>query len=181
MTVAKSLVLSVLIFVGAFLSVFINAYADTNLVVPFTQKLETSISNKRVLLVKSGEAVTKFRVKDLEQLSLYEASVPPIWVNEAGKYQGVLLLDILKAADMDGVKRVKLVALNGYAIDLALSKWPGKCLFIATRHLMREIRVEMKGPTRLLIPCMIDPDGKNYAEISTANWIWNLKEIHVLD
>ncbi len=181
MIVAKYLFLSVLIFVGALLGVVTKGYADTSHVSLLKENLETSTSNKRVLLVKSEGKISKFRIKDLEQLALYETSVPPIWENEAGKYQGVLLSDILKAADIVDVNRVKLIALDGYAIDLTLSKWPANCLFIATRYLMREISVEMKGPIRLLLPCVIGTDSKNYAEISTANWIWNLKEIHALD
>ena len=115
MTVSKYLFLSALILSNVVFAVVSKAYADTNHVTLFKGKLETSTSNKRVLLVKNGEKVSKFRIKDLEKLSLYEVFLPPIWENEEGKYQGVLLSDILKASNMVDVNQIKLVALDGYA------------------------------------------------------------------
>ncbi|WP_120498130.1 hypothetical protein [Kiloniella sp. EL199] len=179
--VVKYPYLVVLIFVSVFFVVVTKAYADTDHVTVFKETLEVSVSNKRALLVKNGEKVSKFRIKDLEELPLYEVFVPPIWENEDGKYQGVILSDILRASGMVDANRVKLVALDGYAIDLTLSKRPANCFFVATRYLMHEIKVDMKGPIRLLLPCMIGGNDKSYAEISTTNWIWNLKEIHMLD
>ncbi|WP_156176769.1 hypothetical protein [Kiloniella spongiae] len=179
----KDSFLSMLILGCVIFAVISKVGAQISHVSLFDDKLESSISNKRVLMVKNGEKISKFRIVDLEKLPLYEVFLPPVWENEAGKYQGVLLSDILKASEMADVDKVKLVALGGYAIDLALSMWPANCLFVATRHQMHEIRVKMKGPIRLLLPCMIkEEDGEtNYTEMSTASWIWNLKEIHVLD
>ena len=53
-------------------------------------------------------------------------------------------------------------------IDLMISKWPENCLVVATRYMMREITVDMKGPIRLLFPCMVNFDDKSYTEISTT-------------
>ncbi len=181
--VDKRSFLPVLIFVSIFFIGVSKVYADLGSVSFFKENLETSISNKRVLIVKKGEEVSKFRTVDLEKLPLYEVSLPSIWENEAGPYQGVLLPDILRTSGISDARQVRMVALGGYAIDLTLAKWPASCLFVATRYQSREIRVEKKGPIRLLLPCMIkERDGEmNYREISTVNWIWNLKEIHILN
>ncbi|WP_085907824.1 hypothetical protein [Kiloniella majae] len=173
----------ILVFASLIFVMISRAYADANPVSLLKEKLATSVSNKRVLMVKNGEKISKFRIVDLEKLPLYEVSLPPIWENEAGKYQGVLLSDIFKTTGIADIRQVKMVALGGYAIDLTPAKWPVSCLFVATRYQSREIRVERKGPIRLLLPCMIkEKDGEtNYREISTVNWIWNLKEIHILN
>lgn len=183
MVVKKYSLLSVLMLASVFCAAVSHTYADTNEVIPFKEKLEPSISNKRILMIQEGESISKFRTVDLEKYSLYEVSLPPIWENEAGTYHGILLADILAASEVSDIDRVRMVALGGYAIEITLSDWPANCLFLATRYQSREIRVEKKGPIRLLLPCMIKErdGGMNYREISTVNWIWNLKEIHVLN
>ncbi len=143
----------------------------------FEEQLEKSTSNKRILLVIDGDSITKFRLADLEKIPLYEIEMPPIWKEEGGKYQGVLLKDILSSAGVSEATSVRLVALDGYLIELPEKKWHGGCAFVATRYKKQEIPVEDKGPTRLMFPCMVtDPD---YEETTTSEWIWNLREIHI--
>ncbi|MFD2205008.1 hypothetical protein [Kiloniella antarctica] len=150
-------------------------HAET--VYPFEGVLVEVTSNNRVLLVADGDKITKFRLSDLEKITIYETEIPEIWNGEEGKYQGVLLEDILALAGVMDVESIRLVALDGYLIELDKEILQNKCAFIATRFRKKEIAVEEKGPTRLLLPCGVkNPD---YESTSTSNWIWNLKEIHI--
>ncbi|WP_419903429.1 hypothetical protein [Kiloniella sp.] len=143
----------------------------------FEGNIEESTSNNRILLVIDGEKRTKFRLSDLEKITLYEIKMPPIWKGEDGKYQGVLLKDIMALVGVTEAKTVRLVAIDGYVIDLEKKIWQSSCSFIATRHKKQEISIDKKGPTRLLLPCsVLMPD---YEDTGTSDWIWNLKEIHI--
>ncbi|MEH6629308.1 MAG: molybdopterin-dependent oxidoreductase [Halopseudomonas aestusnigri] len=143
----------------------------------FEGHLEESTSNKRILLIMDGGKITKYRLVDLEKISLYETEIPAIWKGEEGKYQGVLLKDILSLAGVTDARTVRMVALDGYVIELDRKSWESDCSFVATRYQQQEITVEKKGPTRLLFPCLIKtPD---HDDTPTSDWIWNLKEIHI--
>lgn len=115
----------------------------------------------------------------LEQLGLVEYTIADPWLNhEEVAYTGVLLADLLELAGLpESATNIHIVALDDYAVDIALEdvqKWP---IMIATRTDGKYMSIENSGPTRVVFPFHAHPEIDE--DIYKVLMIWNLRDVEV--
>lgn len=117
-----------------------------------------------------------FDLRTLEQLGLVRYSVEDPWLKREVAYTGVLVSDLVKSVrPASSATTMHLVALDDYAVDIALAdveRWP---IMLATRLDGERMGIENGGPTRIVFPYGL-VDGVDELEHKDL-WIWNVESI----
>ena len=127
--------------------------------------------------VKNVGDTLQFDMATLEGLGLVKYTVDDPWLNATNTYTGILMSGLREfVGSSDSAGNIHIVALDDYAVDLAVAdveKWP---ILLATRTNGAYMNVEDAGPTRIIYPYhkySIDPLVYNDL------WIWNLASIEM--
>jgi hypothetical protein len=111
---------------------------------------------------------------DIERLPLHQTVLETKW-ELRGAFQGVLLSDLLAAVGLGSADRVRLHAIDEYAITVERHEIIEGNPLLATRLNGQPFGIENKGPLMLLWPQ--DAEDTVAGTASTAKWIWSVIEI----
>lgn len=129
-------------------------------------------SNELTVIIDSQPHTLK--LDEIETLPLYATTLTTPF-GESGQFIGVLLTDLLDHVDPGDIGRVRLLALDDYAVILTREQIQTKMPFLATRLHGEPLTLLNKGPFRLLFPTLAEQTVAG--NLPTANWIWSLIEI----
>lgn len=114
----------------------------------------------------------------LETLPQHEFSTATIWTEGVVTFRGVLLRDLLQAADAQG-STITLTALNDYSISMPAADATGEAPLLAYLMNGAAMPVRDKGPVWLVYP--YDSSSAFRTEKTYARSIWQLDRIEVKD
>jgi hypothetical protein len=113
--------------------------------------------------------------RTLESLGVVQAEMYEPWTKKNTTFRGVWLKNLVAVAGVPtGASWLHIVALDDYAVDLALSDVRAGGVLLATR--MQDgsaIPIDQGGPVRVVFL-----DGVK-AGANPDQWIWSIKEITV--
>lgn len=118
-----------------------------------------------------GYAVT---VADLEKMPATTVVTHTPFLPGATTFQGVLLRDLLKAADLTAPKLV-MTALNDYHVEVPAEDAKKYDVIVAYKVDGQYMRVRDKGPFWLIYPIDQNPELDN--EQTATKMIWQMKTI----
>lgn len=147
---------------------------------PSVPKLNVPAPAKPILTLLGGISVNNGPAKlDLDLSALATLPQKTISVYEPflkarRSYSGVLMSDLLAASGVGAsAKKVHLVALDDYAVDLDVSVLNAGDVLLASREEGKEIPIAEGGPIRIIFA-----DGLPQAKI-TDLWIWSVRTMEI--
>lgn len=159
----------VLCFCLGFMSLGVNAKE----IVPAKEALELSANSDVGLMVNNRV----FKLDELLAMPAWETDIKTVW-NASGKFRGVLLTDLLAAADIEDFKRLSLVANNDYKVSLNADQPDLDTAVIAYSLDGKLLDPIEKGPFWLIWP----PHAEKLVsgEAPGDLWIWGLVNIRLV-
>ena len=103
-----------------------------------------------------------------------------VWTDSVDLYTGVLLRDLLLAADIDpgaGPGEVVIQALDGYSATIGFEEITGIAPMVAYLRNGAEMPLRAQGPFWLLFPFDDDPAFQN--ETTYARSVWQISHLRV--
>ena len=130
--------------------------------------------NGKVGTANEGSAIVMDR-PTIEQVGLVEYSVQDPFADRQILYRGVLMRDLLDLWQIaEGVKTVRLTALNDYQIDIPLEEFYTYPVLFAMQADGVYMEPDYQGPAMLVFP--VD-DYEFDAVTIRRRWIWQIKAI----
>jgi hypothetical protein len=145
------------------------------------QVLQAEESGPKLLAFKvNGETVAHYSRTEIESLEAWgELETETPWTDQSTRYEGIPFRTLIPPeTPLDG-KEVRLLARNGYLIEVPLSTILKGDGFLAFKADGKWMRLRDKGPVWLIFPFSQHPelnDGE-YRRIA----VWMLEEIDVFD
>lgn len=134
-------------------------------------------SNNQLTVIIDNQPKT-LKLAEIETLPLYATTLTTPF-GESGQFIGVLLADLLDHVGPGDIGRVRLLALDDYAVVLTREQIQTETPFLATRLHGEPLTLFDKGPFRLLFPTLAEQTVAGH--LPTANWIWSLTEIRRIE
>lgn len=114
------------------------------------------------------ERAAQFDLDALERLGMHRITGShPGWPNEL-TFEGPLLRDVLNAVGANG-RIVKVLALDGYAAEIAISEIQDRPFIVAVKREGRYVGIGDQGPTWVVAPSK--PNGTPDHE-QGSEWVW---------
>lgn len=131
------------------------------------------------LVVSSADGIeTVYTPSQLEEFPTYSLTTATPWREEAAKFEGVLLRDILASGGLDKLDAVAVLAENDYKTVLPRELWQDIRLLVATRVNGEPISRRERGPFLFVI----DMETLGKSEVATdAHLVWMASRIKPAD
>ncbi len=120
----------------------------------------------------------QFDIAMLDKLPQTSFKTSTIWTQGTNLFSGVELKVFLESIGAQG-KKLRMVALNDYAIEIPFSEGVSGGPILATRMNGALLTVRDKGPIWLVFP--YDSKSEYRSETTYSRSIWQLKSIEVKD
>lgn len=124
---------------------------------------------------RDGKAV--FDLAMLQKLPQHTFTTQTPWEPKPVKFSGPLLKDVLDAVGATG-KKLKMVALNDYAVEVPVSDVAKYRPVLARKINGKVLGIRDKGPLFLMYPFDDFPEIRN--DVYYARCIWQLNRINVM-
>jgi hypothetical protein len=121
-------------------------------------------------------ATAVFDIGMLERLPQTAMTLRTPWFDQARKFSGPLLRDVIAAAGGEG-QQLSVAALNDYHVDIPIDDIQRFDVVLATRLDDKPMSVREKGPLFIIYPFDRDPALRNSVYYSRC--AWQLKSIEV--
>ena len=108
---------------GALIVCFAAICAHASEIEPFPGQLSATTDGRTILTLTEGRQSRNFSLGQVEKLEIHQLKIDELWPGEGGRYQGVLLRDLLSAAGLGGAKIIRITALDDYAVTLDLEEF----------------------------------------------------------
>jgi hypothetical protein len=126
------------------------------------------------LPLEIGTGGYKVTVADLEKMPQVEVVTATPFLPGKTRFDGVLLRDLLKAANLTAAK-LKMTALNDYQVEVPASDAAEYDVIVAYKVDGKYMRVRDKGPFWLIYP--MDQHSELQNEATATKMIWQMKTI----
>jgi hypothetical protein len=126
-----------------------------------------------------GATPVHFTDADLADLPQRSFQTSTIWTEGVQEFSGPSLATVLAAAGMDdGVRQIRLTALNDYAVLIDMEQVEADVPIVANRINGATFSVRDKGPLWVVFP--YDSAPRYRAESIFAISVWQLRQIEAL-
>ncbi len=115
------------------------------------------------------------KVTDIEQSSLTEYRVKDPYTKKDTTYKGVLLRDFVKKYGQRNIKKIIMLAIDGYRVEFLIDEWTRWDILLATRKNGSYMGIKEGGPARIVFPYHNSNDIDKVK--SHPKWIWQIKKI----
>ncbi len=131
------------------------------------------------LTVAGPTGETRYTPEMLEAMAPHRMTTITPWRRQPAMFDGVLLTDVLAANGLDQEDAIRVIAENGYAVEIERRVWETWPVLIATRvngeaHSKRE-----RGPLQFVLP--MSQDAQSGTGRMTSNWVWMAERIELVD
>jgi len=140
-------------------------------------KGQVILTLKGQLAHPNSGADAAFDLAMLEALPGRSPTMETPWTDGKVTFSGPFLRAVLNAAGASGT-RLRVRALNDYAVTLPASDAQSFDMIVATKLNGKTMSVRDKGPTMLVYP--FDLDSKIYTETYFSRSVWQIKDIEIL-
>jgi len=140
----------------------------------FSAGLALAQDTPETLPLAIGAAGYKVTVADLEKMPQAEIVTATPFMAGKAKFEGVLLRDLLKAANLSA-RQLRMTALNDYQVDVPASDAARYDVIVAYKVDGKYMRVRDKGPFWLIYP--MDQHAELQNEATATKMIWQMKTI----
>lgn len=136
----------------------------------------TAWAQRPVLTIEGHDQPISLTLADLKAMPVNTVSTETIWTDKSHTYTSVLLKDLLEQLDIKAEgKKVTMIALNDYAIEVDVDTLVRHNAFIAYAMDGKKMQIRDKGPLWVLYPFSEQPEI-NIPPFQ-AHSIWQLKTI----
>ena len=122
----------------------------------------------------SGKAELDSRLIETFGVTRLQTSTP--WTEGRPVFEGVLMRDLLEGLGAEA-KKVTVVALNDYKIDIPAEDFSKYPVLLATKMDGKPLRIRDKGPLWLIYPQDDFPELQN--KPTQAKWVWQIKAMNL--
>jgi hypothetical protein len=124
----------------------------------------------------NADGTAQFDIAMLEALAGRTGEMETPWTKGKIRFTGPLLRSILEAAGAHGSK-LRVVALNDYAVDVPMEDATKLDTILATRMDGKLMSIRDKGPLFMIYP--FDRDATLFNEKYFSRSVWQIKQIEV--
>lgn len=133
-------------------------------------------AQRPVLTVEGPDKTVSLTLADLEAMPANEVSTETIWTDKRHTFSSVLFKDLMAKLNVETAgKKVTMIALNDYSIEVDVDTLIKHNAFIAYAMDGKKMRIRDKGPLWVLYPFSDQPEI-NIPPFQ-AHSIWQLKTI----
>ncbi|SEG47967.1 hypothetical protein [Oceanospirillum linum] len=137
-----------------------------------------AMAQRPILTVQSEDASVSFTLAEFKALPTTQVRTKTIWTDKEHTFSSVTFKDLMKHLQIDPKgKHVTMIALNDYAIQVAVETLIEHSAFIAYAIDGKRMRIRDKGPLWVLYP-FSDQPAINIPPYQ-AHAIWQLKTLVV--
>ena len=141
--------------------------------------VEAVAFQKASLTVVGPKGEATYTPSDLEKLGVYRTVTKTPWRDKAATFEGVRLVDLLKAHGLEDAAAVRVIAENDYAIVFPKEVWSEHETLIATRVDGRPHSRRARGPLQFVFSLEADPEMA--AKSSEPYWVWMAARIEPIE
>ncbi|MCP4294954.1 MAG: molybdopterin-dependent oxidoreductase [Proteobacteria bacterium] len=147
------------------------------LIVPPNLSLQAKVRVARIKLTGDifQNAPEYLTITDIEQSSLTEYRVRDPYTKKDTTYKGVLLRDFIKKYGHHNVKKIIMLAIDGYRVEFLIDEWARWDILLATQKNGYYMGIKQGGPARIVFPYHKSKDIDKVK--SHPKWIWQIKKI----
>ena len=137
------------------------------------------LDHARASLTIEGPAGTRvYTPLDLEAAGAARMETITPWREEPATFDGVLLTDILRENAIEDADAIRVIAENGYAVEIERRVWERWPILIATRVNGAAHSRRSRGPLQFVLPMSDDPEAG--ASHMASNWVWMAERIELV-
>lgn len=127
------------------------------------------------LTVSGPMGETRYTPHMLETIAPHRMTTVTPWRREPAVFDGVLLTDVLAANGLDQEDAIRVIAENGYAVEIERRVWETWPVLIATRVDGKAHSKRQRGPLQFILP--MSQDVRSGTGLMTSNWVWMAERI----
>ncbi|MCR9254468.1 MAG: hypothetical protein NXI16_00035 [Alphaproteobacteria bacterium] len=129
----------------------------------------------RLLGAIADNAKSRVTVAEIEAIGTAEIDAYNPYEKKADLYTGVWMRDFAAHFGDPGVTTITMTAIDDYEITFEKAEWDALRILIATKVNGSYMRLENKGPMRIIFPDY-DPKLEAY-QVNLPKWMWMIKRI----
>lgn len=130
--------------------------------------------NASLTLALPGGTRVTYTPAELEDLATYQLNTRTPWREEAARFEGIRLKDLLAKHGLDQVQAITVRAENDYTIIMDRAVWEAEDFLIATRVDGRAHSRRARGP----IQFVLDWDAYQSSDVAQeSHLVWMVAEI----
>lgn len=126
----------------------------------------------------NGEVRAEFTLEELRKMPQHEIVTGNEFVEGTPTFRGPLVRDVLAAAGLDGVARVRLVAANDYVVEVDTEEFRTYDAILALTQDGRPLTRRDKGPIWMMYPISDHPELQD--PVYNSRLIWQLVRIEAM-
>lgn len=128
-----------------------------------------------------NDRIDSYSIEKLESLPIEQMTTITPWRDTEDLYDGIYLNDLIKIAgyDVNNIRKIKITALNDYAVDIPKEFLLTKRYFVSFKRNGKRISVRQKGPITLILNFSDISQGHNILDIS-YDQVWFMTNIEII-
>jgi len=111
----------------------------------------------------------------LEGFPTYSLTTTTPWRSEPARFEGPLLIDILKAHGLDQLPAIMITAENDFMVEMGSEVWTAAPILVATRVNGKPLTRRERGPVLFVIDAA---DYEREPAIGERHLVWMVSRIH---
>jgi len=130
---------------------------------PLATELEPiNHTSANLVVVDASGAETAYDPAALEAMPTYQLTTTTPWRDDAARFDGIMLTDLLAAHGLTEVDEIRVTAENDFAVTIPREAWENLDILVATRVDGAPHTRRARGPIQFII------DDETYATSSLA-------------
>jgi len=118
---------------------------------------------------------TTYTPAQLEEFPTYTLTTTTPWRSEPARFEGPLLVDVLRAHGLDQLPAIMITAENDFMVEMESEVWNVTHVLMATRVNGKPLTRRERGPVLLVIDAA---DYEREAAIGERHLVWMVSRIH---
>jgi hypothetical protein len=162
--------------IAAVLTVAISpfAWAETQ---PVT--LDPIPHHRAFLTVVGVDGAHIYDPASLEEIGARRMTTITPWRETPAVFEGVLLRDVLSQNGLEDAQQIRVIAENGYAVEINRDIWMNWEVLVATRVNGAPHSRRNRGPIQFVLPMSADAEAG--AGHMASNWVWMAERIEAVN
>ncbi|OUR94099.1 hypothetical protein A9Q84_17465 [Halobacteriovorax marinus] len=138
------------------------------------------VPRQKVYIKGLVKAEKTYKMNELSTLPQIEIKIiDPYSKNQEINFKGVLLSEIFRIHASKAAKKIRVIAINDYKVEIPIELAKKEKMILAYRGDGKYLSVSNRGPARIVIPGKGILDEGSLANAG-LNWVWFVKTIEFI-